>query len=791
MINPALEDYIKRQKDRGFGNEDIAPALKEQGWSDEVIAEALSLPQAQAEPVVAKTTESVMEPVKQQASYPKDSFFVRFRRPVIIGAVILVLILGGVASARFFPNLFSKISLGNKELKDLPAEEIMQAALADLQSLKNGNVVLSIESKVSSWSQYGSTEREEIIDSYKIRIAEPKNGLENDFEIFYQGNYENEITEDEGHLLLKSLIEATSRSYDGKDYFKINRLANDPTIGDSFEYLNPGIPGPIAQEASFLLDKWLHLERGEEYNQQLNEYMSAVNYIRYLLTSHELLIDSGGIVSFDNSVQRINSPEGSLFFAESVLDNIDQTQPMSLEKDQNQYRLSYQLDGNTLREYWEDYFYNKNSDIFGQMENEPIELMPEETEILDQTENESHYDEFGFSQAYPESGAVNQGFFNGLLVLNEGVDIWVFFDFNIIEDLTNYVPGESAFIWLGTEEQRLRLIEIFRKMDSVSKLLDEVFPSFLYMAKIDISFVVNENLQLEKIEWSSSDPNNNEQQNNNFNLEISIAREEVIIEEPTVDPLAQSAYEYYRALAISEGLLNNVSSNFPSVDNQWPENFDDFDNNDDDDLKYLGLGLFNRNSSNPSSADNYWSQDSDNDGLTNLEELLMGTDPNNPDTDGDGFLDGDEVRALYNPLGPGRLHESPFISRYTIASSGHEFLYPKFWRLIQSVYEEEYEEGEKEEYLNDALQDNYPIFMDPQTFYLITGVQHFDDNVHFAVFRNMNPQAPFEGSGGYSVGENFSRLGEDYAYFLNHNFKSSHKTVVDMIGKSLQDTSWR
>jgi uncharacterized repeat protein (TIGR01451 family) len=43
--------------------------------------------------------------------------------------------------------------------------------------------------------------------------------------------------------------------------------------------------------------------------------------------------------------------------------------------------------------------------------------------------------------------------------------------------------------------------------------------------------------------------------------------------------------------------------------------------------------------------------DSDNDGLTNSQELLAGTDPNNPDTDGDGLLDGIEVHTWHtNPL---------------------------------------------------------------------------------------------------------------------------------------------
>ena len=43
--------------------------------------------------------------------------------------------------------------------------------------------------------------------------------------------------------------------------------------------------------------------------------------------------------------------------------------------------------------------------------------------------------------------------------------------------------------------------------------------------------------------------------------------------------------------------------------------------------------------------------DDDNDGLTNAEERRYGTDPNNPDTDGDGLTDGEEVKRYHtNPL---------------------------------------------------------------------------------------------------------------------------------------------
>lgn len=74
--------------------------------------------------------------------------------------------------------------------------------------------------------------------------------------------------------------------------------------------------------------------------------------------------------------------------------------------------------------------------------------------------------------------------------------------------------------------------------------------------------------------------------------------------------------------------------------------------------------------------------DSDNDGLTDAEELQLGTDPLNPDTDGDGLFDGEEVKVYhtnpldkdtdkdgymdgeevtngYNPLGPGKLFVVP------------------------------------------------------------------------------------------------------------------------------------
>lgn len=44
--------------------------------------------------------------------------------------------------------------------------------------------------------------------------------------------------------------------------------------------------------------------------------------------------------------------------------------------------------------------------------------------------------------------------------------------------------------------------------------------------------------------------------------------------------------------------------------------------------------------------------DDDEDGLPNADEARFGSDPTNPDTDGDGFLDGEEVAARHDPTIP-------------------------------------------------------------------------------------------------------------------------------------------
>ncbi|MBI4281247.1 hypothetical protein HY625_00315 [Candidatus Uhrbacteria bacterium] len=77
------------------------------------------------------------------------------------------------------------------------------------------------------------------------------------------------------------------------------------------------------------------------------------------------------------------------------------------------------------------------------------------------------------------------------------------------------------------------------------------------------------------------------------------------------------------------------------------------------------------------------SLDTDQDGLTDVEEAIYTTDPKKADTDGDGYLDGQEVQNLYNPSGtaPVRLADSTLVKTYTNATFGYTLLYPASWTV--------------------------------------------------------------------------------------------------------------
>ncbi len=72
--------------------------------------------------------------------------------------------------------------------------------------------------------------------------------------------------------------------------------------------------------------------------------------------------------------------------------------------------------------------------------------------------------------------------------------------------------------------------------------------------------------------------------------------------------------------------------------------------------------------------------DSDNDGLTDSEEALLGTSTSTPDTDGDSYLDGAEILNLYDPASSGKLTANPNIALYENKTFNYSLLYPKAWQ---------------------------------------------------------------------------------------------------------------
>ncbi len=69
--------------------------------------------------------------------------------------------------------------------------------------------------------------------------------------------------------------------------------------------------------------------------------------------------------------------------------------------------------------------------------------------------------------------------------------------------------------------------------------------------------------------------------------------------------------------------------------------------------------------------------DSDGDGLTDEEEVIYKTNPQNPDTDADNFIDGNEVFKLYSPIAGGvaQLADSGLVKFFTNDKQNYSILY--------------------------------------------------------------------------------------------------------------------
>ncbi|MBI2098900.1 hypothetical protein HYT45_00610 [Candidatus Uhrbacteria bacterium] len=78
--------------------------------------------------------------------------------------------------------------------------------------------------------------------------------------------------------------------------------------------------------------------------------------------------------------------------------------------------------------------------------------------------------------------------------------------------------------------------------------------------------------------------------------------------------------------------------------------------------------------------------DSDADGLTDEEEKVYGSNFQNSDSDGDGFIDGVELFHLYNPAGlaPVRLIDTGSVTLFKDRLERYQIYFPKPWSAVEA-----------------------------------------------------------------------------------------------------------
>jgi len=142
---------------------------------------------------------------------------------------------------------------------------------------------------------------------------------------------------------------------------------------------------------------------------------------------------------------------------------------------------------------------------------------------------------------------------------------------------------------------------------------------------------------------------------------------------------------------INTPLNNNLVNN---INNNQIENTNLNTNTNPDNLNSINNNLnsgFNTNNLDANSLINlnisqevHTSLDSDSDLLSDVEETqIYGTVSTKPDTDNDGYIDGQEVIAGYNPRGSGSIFNivtQPIFSVYNNSQYNYSIAYPAVWQ---------------------------------------------------------------------------------------------------------------
>lgn len=159
--------------------------------------------------------------------------------------------------------------------------------------------------------------------------------------------------------------------------------------------------------------------------------------------------------------------------------------------------------------------------------------------------------------------------------------------------------------------------------------------------------------------------------------------------------------------------------------------------------------------------------DWDNDGLTDMEEDLLGTNQLLIDTDKDGYQDHEEIENYYSPLqaGTGRLWEAPFMTEYENGVYGYSFIYPEAWR-VEAMNDEDPRELvitlSPEEFINVIVYEKQPSVSTTQWYSSLAPGVDVDELSKYENYRGLDV---LESPDGFTV-----YIGKgDRVYTINYN----------------------
>jgi len=134
------------------------------------------------------------------------------------------------------------------------------------------------------------------------------------------------------------------------------------------------------------------------------------------------------------------------------------------------------------------------------------------------------------------------------------------------------------------------------------------------------------------------------------------------------------------------------------------------------------------------------SLDSDNDGLTDVEEIIYHTEINNPDSDGDGNPDSQEIINLSDPLKieESKLAASGVVNVYTNPTYAYSFFYPSSW-LARAIPETDNQEvlviTNTGEFFSSTVINN-PEKLNPIAWYLQQSPQTEESSLYPSIINN-------------------------------------------------------